>query len=132
MKQNLFSVSSIGIVVDPFGLCTWPIRYSSAERVFIELASIIKTKEDVYQAKDMLEGAANLRPTRLQLLLENCTSIKAKRLFLWLAKGVSPTWNKYIDISKINLGSGKRQIVPKGVLDNQFLITVPKIENEYY
>jgi len=132
MKQNLFSESSIGIVEDSFGLWDWPIRYSSAERAFIELSSTIKTKEDVYQAKLMLEGAVNLRPTRLQLLLENCTSVKAKRVFLWLAKEVEHAWNKYIDISKINLGSGKRQIVPKGVLDTQFLITVPKIENEYY
>jgi len=62
----------------------------------------------------------------LQSLLEACGNIQTKRLFLWLARTIGHPWYKHIDISRINLGAGKRQIVSGGTLDAQFLITVPK------
>ncbi len=126
MKRNPFAIGSIGVVDVPFGTWDWPIRYSTPERAFIELASTLETKEEILQAKVMLEGAANLRPRLLQELLEASGNIKARRLFLWLARIAGHSWYQHIDISRINLGAGKRQIVPGGVLDAQFLITVPK------
>lgn len=77
----------------------------------------------------MLEGAASLQPSLLQALLEECNSIEAKRLFLWLSRTVDHAWYRYIDISRVSLGVGKRQIVPGGILDSQFLITVPNEVN---
>jgi hypothetical protein len=126
MKRNLFPDGSIGLINVSFGTWDWPIPYSSAERAFIELASTLETREDILQAKLMLEGAANLRPMLLQSLLEACGNIQTKRLFLWLARTIGHPWYKHIDISRINLGTGKRQVVSGGTLDAQFLITVPK------
>jgi len=74
----------------------------------------------------MFEGAGGLRPKLIQTLLEECTQIKAKRLFLWLAKRQNHQWYHHIDISQINLGSGKRQIIKNGFLDKDFMISVPK------
>jgi len=126
MKRNPFAEDAIGVVEVPFGTWDWPIRYSTPERAFIELASTIETSEEILQAKMMLEGAANLRPRQLQALLEACGNIKAKRLFLWLARIVGHSWYQHIDTSGVNLGAGKRQIVPDGTLDSQFMITIPK------
>jgi hypothetical protein len=126
MKRNPFAGDAVGVVEVPFGTWDWPIRYSSPERAFIELAGTIETREEILQAKVMLEGAANLRPRQLQALLEACGNIKAKRLFLWLARMAGHSWYQHIDISWVNLGAGKRQIVPGGTLDAQFMITVPK------
>lgn len=126
MKRNPFASDLIGIVEVPFGTWDWPIRYSTPERGFIELASTIGTREEILQASSMLEGASNLRPNLLQALLEACGNIKTKRLFLWLARTAEHSWYQHIDLSRINLGAGKRQIVPGGVLDSQFMITVPK------
>lgn len=126
MKRNPLAGVSTGVVDVPFGTWDWPIRYSSPERAFIELASTIETREEILQAKVMMEGAANLRPNLLQVLLESCGNIKAKRLFLWIARTAGHSWYKHIDLSRLNLGAGKRQIVSGGVLDTQFLITVPK------
>ena len=126
MKRNLFPDGSIGLINVSFGTWDWPIPYSSAERAFIELASTLETREDILQAKLMLEGAANLRPMLLQSLLEACGNIQTKRLFLWLARTIGHPWYKHINISRINLGTGKRQVVSGGTLDAQFLITVPK------
>lgn len=130
MNRNPFSNGSIGLVDVPFGTWDWPLPYSTAERAFIELASTLVTREDILQAKLMLEGAASLRPMQLQSLLEACGNIQAKRLFLWLARTVGHPWYKHIDISRINLGAGKRQIVSGGILDAQFLITVPKEDED--
>lgn len=126
MKRNPLAGESTGVVDVPFGTWDWPIRYSTPERAFIELASTIDTREEILQAKGMMEGAANLRPNLLQVLLESCGNIKAKRLFLWIARMAGHSWYRHIDLSRLNLGAGKRQIVPGGVLDTQFLITVPK------
>lgn len=121
MKGFAQGIEEIG-----FGTWDWPISYSIPERAFIELMSTIKTAEGIFQAKTMLDGAGNLRPRVLQVLLEQCRQIKAKRLFLWMARSSGHTWYPQIDKKRVDLGSGKRQIVPGGVLDKEFLITVPK------
>ena len=89
---------------------------------FIELASTIQTKEEILQAKVMLEGAANLRPRLLQVLLEACGSIKAKRLFLWLARSVDHPWYRHVDISEVNWVQETSNCT-RGTLDTQFMIT---------
>ncbi len=126
MKRNPFADDKVGVIEVPFGTWDWPIRYSSSERAFIELMSTIGTTEEILQAGMMLEGAASLSPRLLQTLLETCRSIKAKRLFLWLSRTAGHSWYDHIDKSRVDLGSGKRQIVPDGMLDAEFMITVPK------
>jgi hypothetical protein len=129
MPRNLFTDSGLGITDVPFGTWDWPIPYSSPERAFMELCGTLGTSEEITHARMMLEGAANLRPGLLQNVLEACTNIKAKRLFLWMARCVGHPWYDRIDTSRLELGTGKRQIVPNGVLDREYLITVPKEES---
>jgi hypothetical protein len=118
-----------GLEKIPFGNWDWPIFYSNQERAFLEYLSTVTTEEEIQKAKLMFEGAGGLRPKLLQTLLEECTQIKAKRLFLWLAKRQNHQWYHHIDISQINLGSGKRQIIKNGFFDKDFMFTVPKEEN---
>ncbi|NLA93468.1 MAG: hypothetical protein GX842_08600 [Spirochaetales bacterium] len=126
MKQNPFLKVNTGMVEVPFGTWDWPIKYSTPERAFIETVSTTKTEIEINELKLMLEGAVNLRPTLLQQLLEESHNIKAKRLFLYLARVVAHPWYNYLDLSKIDLGSGKRQIIRGGALDPEFQITIPK------
>lgn len=116
----------IGLENVPFGTWDWPISYASPERAFLELFSTLKTGNEINSAMMMFESAATLRPNLLQLLLEECKQIKAKRLFLWMSKRLNHQWYKLIDQNTIDLGTGKRQIIKDGVLDKDFLITVPK------
>jgi hypothetical protein len=58
-------------------------------------------------------------------LLEKCTSVKVKRLFLHLAELHRHPWVRQLDPTKVDLGSGKRALVPGGKLDPKYLITVP-------
>jgi len=131
LKRNPFPAGyNKGFTKIPFGPWDWPITYSEAERAFIELISTVDSSADISQAEAMFEGAANFRPDLVQLLLENCIQVKAKRLFLWMAKKYDHSWYKKLDMNRINIGSGKRQIVKAGILDKEFMITVPR-EKDY-
>lgn len=68
----------------------------------------------------------NLRPKSVQELLENCSSIKVKRLFLYLAEKLKHPWLYFVDLFKVDLGSGKRSLVKNGVYVDKYKITVPK------
>ena len=57
---------------------------------------------------EMLNG---LRPELMQTLLEECKSVKVKRLFLFMAEKAEHAWFSDLDLSKISLGTGKRAIV---------------------
>ena len=74
-----------------------------------------------------MENLNNLHPKIVQELLENCTSVKVNRLFLFLAKKAGHVWYNNLDLEKINLGEGKRKIVDNGIYIPEFKITVPKI-----
>ena len=130
MKRSPFTDFELGTEDVPFGTWDWPVRYAVPERAFLELTSTASSEEDIGRARLMMEGAGNLRPGLLQSLLSQCRQVKAKRLFLWMAREQGHSWYKHIDQAKIDLGSGKRQIVQGGVLDDEFLITVPRKEED--
>lgn len=73
-----------------------------------------------------MEGLNNLRPNYIQTLLEQCSSVKVKRLFLYMAEKANHNWFNYIKIEKIDLGSGKRALLNDGVYIPKYNITVPK------
>jgi hypothetical protein len=58
-------------------------------------------------------------------LLEACRSVKVKRLFLYMAENQELPWLTKVDLSKVDLGKGKRMVVPKGRYDSKYQITVP-------
>ncbi len=125
--RNPFSFDrTAGLEEIPFGTWDWPVRYSVPERAFLELLSTVDSATEIQQADTLFEGAANLRPVLVQEMMEQCRQVKAKRLFLWLAKRHDFPWFKKLDINKIDLGKGKRQIVKDGILDKDYLITIPK------
>jgi hypothetical protein len=116
---------------DDFSIQSWGTMYgtlviSTPERAILEVLDEIPQHETFHQADMLMQGLTNLSPRRLNKLLANCRSIKAKRLFLWFAKRHNYPWFARLNQSKIDLGSGKRMLVPGGQLDNKYLITVPK------
>ena len=92
----------------------------------MEMLYFVPKEQGFDEAQKIIENLFTLRPQLVQKLLENCNSIKTKRLFLYLAEKQSLPWVRKLDLSRINLGSGARQIVAGGFLDKKFKITVPK------
>ena len=74
----------------------------------------------------VLSGLSNLRPGELQKLLEQCSSVKVKRLFLYMSEKAGHQWFKYIDQSVLDLGKGDRSLVDKGVYSSTYRISVPR------
>lgn len=76
------------------------------------------------------ENLVSSRPGLVQNLLENCNSIKVKRLFMYLAEKHEHPWIPKVNLSNVYFGEGKRSIVKKGKLDKKHNITVPLEFNE--
>jgi hypothetical protein len=104
----------------------WPMAVSTPERALLELLDELPSHESFDQVDALVGGLTNLRPRRLQALLQRCRSIKVKRLFFFFADRHDHAWLKRIDRSKVDLGSGKRLLVRGGKYDPRYRITVPE------
>jgi hypothetical protein len=75
---------------------------------------------------ELMEGLNNVRPQLVQSLLEQCQSVKVKRLFMYMAEKASHDWVQYLDLKKIDFGSGKRSVVEHGIYVAKYQITMPR------
>ena len=106
------------------------IEVSAPERAVLEYLHDVPKYEGIDEANYIMEGLTSLRPSILQKLLESCTSIKTKRLFLYMADHHNHSWFKRLDLSSIPLGKGKREIIQGGKLDKTYNIVVPELSRE--
>ncbi len=102
------------------------LEISPPEQAAFEMLYCLKNNSDFDHARTVFEGLGTLRPKESQELLQDCRSVRVKRLFLWMAKDCGHPWIKYVDIGKVDLGSGKRVVYEGGELDRELLITVPR------
>jgi len=118
-----------GSLVQSWGQWNWPLTLSTPERAILELLDELPKRETFDQVDKLMGGLANLSPRRLQKLLEDCRSVKVKRLFFFFADRHQHAWLKRIDKSTVDLGEGKRMLVKGGRLDRTYQITVPEALN---
>lgn len=100
------------------------IRISSPERSALEMLYHVPKYQGFAEASYLMENLTTLRPQLVQNLLEQCNSIKVKRLFLYFAEKHEHQWFGQLKINRINLGTGKRVVVKNGILDKKYQITV--------
>lgn len=124
-NDTMFGDAVLGLQEETWGAWDWHLMYSTEERAMFELLAGVPQKESVYEAYVLVQGLVNLRPTLVSALLSACTSIKVKRLFLALADLHQHEWLAHLDLSHINLGHGKRMLIPGGTLHSKYLITLP-------
>lgn len=122
-------------VAEPGQFCTqtypWredlpPLVMARPERAVLEILSRVPNGISFELADNLFQGLTTLSPTKLATTLSACNSIKAKRLFFWLAGRYGYAWSGRLDPNDYDLGSGKRVIAPGGRLDPRYLITVPE------
>ncbi len=106
------------------------ISLSSPERAALEILFLVPHKQSFDEAIKLLENLSQLRPNLVQRLLEKCKSIKTKRLFLHFADKFQHPWLAKLDLTKIDLGHGKRVVGEGGTYDSKYQISVPKIMEE--
>ena len=103
----------------------WPIKTSSPERAILEALDELPNRASFHNLDLVFEGLVSLRPKQLDALLSTCRSVKVRRLFFVFADRHRHAWYKYLDTSRIDLGSGPRALVPGGRIHPTYRISVP-------
>ena len=104
---------------------------SGPERAFMECLHLAPSDYSLIEVYYIMEMLTTLRPKLVQQLLEGCTSVKVKRLFLYMAEKSEHQWFKALDISKVELGSGDRLITPGGKYVGKYGIVIPSELADY-
>jgi hypothetical protein len=108
----------------------WPFVLSSAERALLEVLMDVPETLSFEHAAQLLQGMTNLSPKRLEGLLRQCTSVKLRRLFYWLAERQGHAWFSKLPaaatLDDLGLGTGNRVLARRGRLDAKYRITVPE------
>lgn len=123
MDKSLSEKYTISI---PWKDNTGVLKISTPERACLEMLDQVPNSISFEHADQLIQGMTTLSPRALQPLLEMCTNIKVKRLFLWFSKRHNYIWFTKLNLEKIDLGSGKRVIERGGELDKDYWITVPR------
>lgn len=101
------------------------VKVSSPERAFMEcllLAPEYYALMDLYYIMEMLN---TLRPKMVQTLLDECSSVKVKRLFLYMAEKAKHPWFKALQTEHLDLGTGTRSFQTNGKTIAKYKIVVP-------
>jgi hypothetical protein len=107
------------------------VVFATPERAMLELCDGVSDSSLVYEVDALMQGADTFRPQRVSMLLQHCTSIKAKRLFLALADRHQHAWLEHVSLDGVYLGKGKRCLVPGGHLNPTYQITLPADLDEH-
>lgn len=120
-----------GLSLEPWGPWDWDLVYSTPEQAILEFLDEVPARQSVEHADALLAGLTDLSSRRLLKLLAACRSVKVKRLFLALASRHGHTWAKSVinaaDRGEVDIGKGKRSLVPGGKLHPKYLITLPEV-----
>jgi len=122
-RLSLFNNEMLGMTDFQEGELT--MKISNPACAIMECLALCPENFPLLESFELMEGLASLRPAKVQELLENCKSVKIKRLFLYFAEKANHSWFKYLDISKINLGVGNRSLVESGVLVSKYKLVLP-------
>lgn len=106
------------------------VPISNRERAILEFLALVPQQESINHAGHLMEGLGTLRPEVVQKMMENCRSIKAKRLLLAMSDLLEHHWLKKIDKKRIDLGSGPISLEQGLPMHPEYRISVPKVLKE--
>lgn len=106
------------------------IKISSKERAIMEVLYLVPNHQTLEEAYSLMEGLTTLRPALVQQLLENCSSIRVKRLFMLFAENCNHSWYKHIKLNKIDFGKGKLVVAGGGNYHAKYRLSLPNIEKD--
>ena len=128
VEINYYSTSFLppGLGLTTIDQATFQLKISGAARAMMECLYLVPEEQPILECYELMESLNNLPPNKVQTLLEACTSVKVKRLFLYLAEKANHAWFNHLKLEKIDLGSGKRSLVKNGTYVAKYQITVPQ------
>lgn len=127
-----FSTSVFGEVgLERFETNGHSLRISSPERAIMECIHLSPSHFNLMDIYYLMEMLTTLRASLVTELLENCSSVKVKRVFLYMAEKAAHPWFKRLKLNNVELGSGTRSLSPGGVKNAKYDIIIPKDLAEY-
>lgn len=124
LTQTRFLPQGLGVRAADLG--GFSVKASAPERAILEALHLAPRAVDIVEVAEVVEGLRTLRPKLMQELLEGCSSVKVKRLFLYLASRAGLPLMRHLKRERITLGSGDRMIVPGGVYIPEYRLTAPR------
>ena len=100
------------------------VKISSLERAILEMLYLSPERHTLRETYQIMELLTSVKPALIQSLLEQCSSVKVKRLFLYMSDRAGHAWINRLDLSKIALGSGVREIEKGGKVDKKYNIVI--------
>jgi Transcriptional regulator, AbiEi antitoxin, Type IV TA system/Transcriptional regulator, AbiEi antitoxin N-terminal domain len=85
----------VGLGLQEIDAGGFTLRVSTPARAAMECLYLASSNEDLLECRELVDGLNNVRPTAVQGLLENCSSIRVNRLFLFLAEMSGHAWVRY-------------------------------------
>lgn len=107
------------------------ISVSSPEQAFMECLLLAPSQYSYMDLYYIMEQMTSLRAEVVQHLLKSCRNIRVKRLFLYMAEKAGHYWFDMLDLSKVELGSGKLHLSDNGTYIAKYKISIPKELQEY-
>lgn len=104
---------------------------SSPEQAFLECLILAPKSYSYMDLYYVMEQLTTLRSDVVQHLLETLDNNRVKRMFLYMAEKAGHYWFDMLDLSKVDLGTSKLQLVKDGVYNAKYRITIPKELNSY-
>jgi hypothetical protein len=122
ITTNLFP-NDLGLTSESVG--DFSVKISSRERATFEMLYMAPKNQSLSEVRLLMSSLTNLRPKLLQQLLESCSSVKVKRLFMLFAEELKLPWVKKLDSDQVDFGTGDRTIVKGGKLHSKYRLTLP-------
>ena len=99
---------------------------ASPEQAYLELLAKVPSVISFEQADNIMQSLVNLSPRRLDVLLQACKHVLAKRLFFFFADRYQHAWRNKLEAKNYDLGVGKRAVIKGGSFNKTYQITVPE------
>lgn len=107
------------------------LKISSPEQAFLECLHLVPDHYNYMDLYYIMELLTSLDPDNVQTSLENTSSQRIKRMFLYMAEKAGHYWFNMLDIEKLGLTTSKLKLVENGVYISKYRITVSKEMNDY-
>ncbi len=104
------------------------LAVASLEQAAFEMMYLVPKRQSYEEAFQVMESLTTIRPKVVQKLLEDCTSVKTKRLFMHAAEQIDHWWLSDINLSNVDFGSGKRSIHAGGRLDHKYNLVLEDLD----
>ena len=105
------------------------ILTATIEQAVFEMMYLVPDQQYYEEAYHIMVSLTTARPHVVQKMLEGCTSVKTKRLFMHAAEHIGHSWVSHLDLSKVDFGSGVRSIHAGGQLNRKYKLVVEESPN---